>query len=83
MRKITREYLMTKISVSRKSDWLVLMRGTYIKFAEKMKIKTGKYSSENGISAAARHFSMELGRNVNPSTVCGFKRAYLQELNRK
>ena len=26
---------------------------------------------------------MELGRNINPSTVHGFKRVYLQELNQK
>lgn len=49
-------------------------QGAYIKFDKKMKIKIGKYSSKNGISMAARHFSMELGRNINPSTVCGFKR---------
>ena len=48
-----------------------------------MKIKIGKYSSENGVSAAARRFSAELGRDINPSTIHGFKRAYLQELNRK
>ena len=58
-------------------------RGTYIKYDEKMKIKMGKYSSENGIHAAAKHFSLELGRNINPSTIRGFKKAYLQELNRK
>ena len=29
-------------------------RGTCIKYDEKMKIKIGKYSSENGIHAAAR-----------------------------
>ena len=30
-------------------------RGSYMKLDE-MKIKIGKYSSENGVSAAARHF---------------------------
>ena len=58
-------------------------RGTYIKYDEKMKIKMGKYSSKNGIHVAARHFSLELGRNINPSTIRGFKKAYLQELNWK
>ena len=48
-----------------------------------MKIKIGKYSSENRVSAAARRFSAELGRDINPSTIRGFKRAYLQELDRK
>ena len=57
-------------------------RGTYIKYDEKMKIKMGKHSSENGIHAAARHFSFELGRNINPSTIRGFKKAYLQEIDR-
>ena len=58
-------------------------RGSYVKLDEEMKIKIGKYSSENGVSAAARRFSAELGRDINPSTIHGFKRAYLQELNRK
>ena len=58
-------------------------RGMYIKYDEKMKIKMGKYSSENGIHAAVRHFSLELGRNINPSTIRGFKKACLRERNRK
>ena len=58
-------------------------RGSYMKLDEEIKIKIGKYSSKNGISAAARCFSAELGRDINPSTIRGFKRAYLQELNRK
>ena len=48
-------------------------RGAYITFDEKMKIKIGKYSSENRVSTAARHFLMELGSNINSSTVCRFK----------
>ena len=31
-------------------------RGSYTKLDEEMKIKIGNYSSENGVSAAARHF---------------------------
>ena len=58
-------------------------RGSYMKLDEEMKIEIGKYSSENGVSTAARRFSAELGRDINPSTIRGFKRAYLQELNRK
>ena len=54
-----------------------------MKLDKEMKIKIGKYSSENGVSTAARRFSAELERDINPSTICGFKRAYLQELNRK
>ena len=48
-----------------------------------MKIRIGKYSSENEVNKAVRHFSMKLGRNINPSTVHGFKRVYCQELNQK
>ena len=33
-------------------------QGAYIKLDEKMKIRIGKYSNENGISAAVRHFSI-------------------------
>ena len=58
-------------------------RGLYVKYGENMKIKIGKHLSENGVNAAARHFSLELGRNINPSTIHGFKKAYLQELNQK
>ena len=54
-----------------------------MKLDEEIKIKIGKYSSKNGVSAAARCFSAELERDINPSTIRGFKRAYLQELNRK
>ena len=55
----------------------VKKRGSYMKLDEEMKIKIGKHSSENGVSAAARRFSAELGRDINPSTIHGFKRAYL------
>ena len=55
----------------------VKKRGSYMKLDEEMKIKIGKYSSENGVSAAARHFSAELERDINPSMIRGFKRAYL------
>ena len=41
-------------------------RGSYMKLDEEIKIKIGKYSSENGVSAAARRFLAELGRDVNP-----------------
>ena len=32
-------------------------RGPYLKLSNKIKAKIGKYASENGDSAAARHFS--------------------------
>ena len=34
----------------------VKKRGSYMKLDVEMKIKIGNYSSENGVSAAARHF---------------------------
>ena len=34
----------------------VKKRGSYMKLDEEMKIKIGNYSSENGVSAAARHY---------------------------
>ena len=34
----------------------VKKRGSYMKLDEEMKIKIGNYSSENEVSAAARHF---------------------------
>ena len=34
----------------------VKKRGSYMKLDEEMKIKIGNYSSENGVSAAVRHF---------------------------
>ena len=52
-------------------------RGAYNKLNKMTKIRIAKYSSKNGISAAARRFLIELGRNINPSTVRGFKRAYM------
>ena len=53
-------------------------RGAYIKFDEKTKIQIEKLlERERG----ERGSKAELGRNINPSTVRGFKRAYLQELN--
>ena len=45
-------------------------RGPYIKFDEKTKIKIGKYSSENGVHAAARHFSMSTRARFASSTHC-------------
>ena len=51
-------------------------RGTYIKYDEKMKIKMVKYSSENGIHAAARHFFLELGISTQALFVDSRKRTF-------
>ena len=45
-------------------------RGCYIKLSDEIRAKIGKYSYENGDSAAARHFTQE-GKHINRSTVRG------------
>ena len=57
--------------------------GPYIKLNDEMRAKIGKYASENGDTAAARHFSKVLGKALNRSTVRGMKKCYPQELSRK
>ena len=51
-------------------------REAYIKLDEKTKIRIGKYSSENGVSVAAKRFSMELWRDINLNTVHGYKKKH-------
>ena len=46
-------------------------RGCYIKLSDEIRAKIGKYSYENGDSAAARHFTHVLGKHINRSTVRG------------
>ena len=58
-------------------------RGPYLKLSDEIRAKIGKYSCENGDSAAARHFMDVLGKPINRSIVCGLKKTYLQELSRK
>ena len=54
-------------------------RGSYLKLYPELGVRIGKYSCENGIAAASRHFSRpsELGRQLNESTVRGLKKVYL------
>ena len=56
-------------------------RGPHLKLSDEIRAKIGKYSCENGDSAAARHFTEVLGKPINCSTVCGLKKTYLQELS--
>ena len=58
-------------------------RGPYQKLSDETREKIGKYSSENGDSAAARHFSTVLSKPISRTTVHGLKKAYYQELSRK
>ncbi len=50
-------------------------RGVYHKLIPDMRARLGRYACENGIAAAARHFSRgtELGKSINESTVRGIK----------
>jgi len=45
--------------------------GSHMKLDKEMKIKIGKCFSKNGVSPAARRFSAELGRDMNPSMIRG------------
>ena len=60
-------------------------RGEYLKLNPETRARIGRYAAENGVVAAARHFSKgkELGRPINESTVRGIKKAYLAEMGRK
>ena len=58
-------------------------RGPYQKLSDETRAKIGKYASENGDSAAARHFSTVLSKPISRTTVHGLKKAYYQELSRK
>ena len=43
----------------------IAKRGPYIKLNDEMRAKIGKYASENGDTAAARHLSKVLGKALN------------------
>ena len=58
-------------------------RGPYQKLSNETRAKIGKYASENGDSAAARHFSTVLSKPISRTTVHGLKKTYDQELSRK
>ena len=58
-------------------------RGSYQKLSEKKKVEVGRYTAENGVAAAVRHFAKQLPKPLNKSTVWGMKRRYLEELFRK
>ena len=58
-------------------------RGVYHKLTPNMRARIGKYASENGVAAAAGHFSRELDKSLNESTVRGLKKAHLAEVGHK
>ena len=48
-----------------------------------MRVRVGRYASENVVVASARPFSRELEKPIIESTVRGIKRGYLAQLNEK
>ena len=58
-------------------------RGPNQTLSDETRAKIGKYASEIGDSAAARHFSTVLSKSISRTTVHGLKKAYYQELSRK
>ncbi len=58
-------------------------RSPYTKLTIEKRAEIGTYATENGIVSAEKHYSKELQKPLNESTVCGLKKAYLQELSRK
>ena len=58
-------------------------RGPYRKYTQSERAEIGKYSLENGISAAQRKFSRKMGVKISLSTIQGIKDAYKKEMSRK
>ncbi len=58
-------------------------RGPYRKYSPEERLEIGQYASENGIAAAARHFSRRFQQNVRESTVQYIKKGYISGLRRK
>lgn len=55
-------------------------RGAYIHYSDQLRAKIAKYACENGNTAAAARFSLELGSKVSESSVRNMKKEYLQKL---
>ena len=73
-------------SVQKELDVLVTgsrkrKRGEYGDYSPDTRYKIARYAIENGNSRAARHFSSVLDRNINESTVRGFKTSYNRRRN--
>ncbi len=52
-------------------------RGDYSAYTPELRVKIAKYATEHGNTRAARHFSKELGRTINESTIRSIKTRYL------
>ena len=55
--------------------------GEYRDYSPETRFKIARYAIENGNSRAAKHFSSVFERNINESTVRGFKVAYNRRRN--
>ena len=58
-------------------------RGQYKKYTPAQRSAIGKYSSQHGAAAAAKHFSRLWGSKISASTVKSIKKAYLEELRKR
>ena len=58
-------------------------RGEYGTYSSELRLKIGKYGALHGATKAARHFSKELDKKINESTVRGMVKAYQKELQRQ
>lgn len=52
-------------------------------YDEDQRLKIARYAIFNGSSAAARHFSAELGRPMNESTVRSIRNSYRRQIKKK
>ena len=57
------------------------LRGNYNSYTSVQRGEIGKYSVENGVTSAAKHFSLKWNVNINESTARRLKAEYLEKLN--
>ena len=58
-------------------------RGPYGRYSPDERAEIGQYACDNGIAAAARHFSKRFKSTINESTVRTMKKDYLEVLRQK
>ena len=58
-------------------------RGSYVFFTPEEKARVAKYGSENGVMAALRRFSRELGRDLKENTVRDWIKVYRKEIQKQ
>ena len=70
-----REVLETKVNTKK--------RGPYKRYSDTVRAEIGKYASQHGVAAAARHFSKKLDNCVSETTVRSIRNVYIEGLKRK